>query len=156
MVTEKKIKNPYIYQKDNFTITTDPETFDLDVIHSYLTRSYWMPGVPKELVSQSIKYSFCFGLFDQAQQIGFTRVITDFTHFAYLCDVFILESYQGQGLGKWLIECILACPKLQGLRNILLATSDAHELYRKFGFTELARPEKYMQKSFEQVWFQPE
>lgn len=147
---------PYEYQRDTFTITTNPETLDIDVIHSYLTRSYWNRGIPKELVAQSIKHSLNFGLFDQGSQIGFARVVTDYTHFAYLCDVFVLESYQGQGLGSWLLECILACPSLQGLRHFMLATADAHEFYRKFGFHELKGVERWMHKLSERPWFRPE
>jgi GNAT superfamily N-acetyltransferase len=139
-------------QKDNFVITTDPATFNLDVIHGYLTRSYWRRGVSKDHVAKAINHSLGFGLFDKDEQIGFARVVTDYADFAYLSDVFVLEAYQGQGLGTWLIECVLACPVLQGLGRIALDTRDAQGLYRKFGFKE-AVPNTHMQLSIKRPWF---
>lgn len=144
------------YRQDNFTISTDRNALDIDVIHSFLTRSYWARGVPKELVLNSIQNSLCFGLFDQGQQIGFARVVTDYTHFAYLCDVFVLEPYQGRGLGKWLIECVMGCPQLQGIRRFMLATGDAHTLYSKFGFKQLSTPENIMEKLLDRPWYRAE
>jgi GNAT superfamily N-acetyltransferase len=140
----------------NFTITTDPERLNVDVIHAYLTRSYWKRGVPKEHVYRSIKHSLNFGLFDRDIQIGFARVITDYTDYAYLCDVFILEVYQGQGLGRWLLERVLAHPELQGLGNFTLATRDAQPFYQKFGFQEIDRPEFHMQIRQQRPWFKPD
>ena len=142
----------YTYQKDNFIITTDPATFNLDVLHSYLTRSYWRRGVPKDHVAKAINHSLGFGLFDEDEQIGFARVVTDYADFAYLSDVFVLEAYRGQGLGTWLIECVLACPILQGLGRIALDTRDAQGLYRKFGFEE-ALLSRHMQLSIKRPWF---
>jgi len=146
----------YECRNDNFLITTDPATFDLDTVHAYLTRSYWKRGVPKEYVVQSVKNSFCFGLFDNSEQIGFARVITDYTDFAYLSDIFVLEAYQGHRLGSWLLESIISCPRLQGVRNFILATRDAHPFYRQFGFQELDQPERWMIKCYEKPWFIPE
>lgn len=146
----------YQHQKDNFMITTDPERLDLDVIHAYLTRSYWKRGVPKAHVRRSIEHSLNFGLFDGASQIGFARVVSDYTDYAYLCDVFILEAYQGQGLGRWLMACVLAHPDLQGLGRFTLATRDAQEFYRRFGFQELDRPELHMHLRWQRPWFIPE
>jgi GNAT superfamily N-acetyltransferase len=94
-------------------------------------------------------------LYDSGQQIGFAGVVTDFTHFAYLQDVFVLEDYRGSGLGRWLIDCILSCPALDGIGRILLATADAHELYKKFGFAELSNPERWMEKRIQRSWFKP-
>ena len=146
----------YEYSKDNFTISTDATLLDIRVIHNFLTNSsYWRPGVPEDLVVKSIQNSFCFGLYDSGRQIGFAGVVTDFTHFAYLQDVFVLEAYRGNGLGQWLIDCILNCPELNGGGRILLATSDAHELYREFGFVELPNPDHWMEKRFERSWFKP-
>src|SRR5689334_24705655 len=112
------------FQKDNFTISTDSDRLDLEVIYGYLSRSYWAAGRPRETVEKSIKHSLCFGVYDGSKQIGFARVITDFATFAYLADVFILEEYQGQGLGKWLVSVIMGHPDLQGLRRWSLATRD--------------------------------
>lgn len=146
----------YEYTKDNFTISTDTRRLDIEVIHNFLTNSsYWRPGVPRELVIKSIQNSFSFGLYDGGRQIGFAGVITDFTHFAYLQDVFVLEAYRGEGLGRWLISCILNCPALQSVGRILLATNDAHKFYQEFGFTALSAPEKWMEKRIERPWLRP-
>ncbi|MFN8453392.1 MAG: GNAT family N-acetyltransferase [Anaerolineae bacterium] len=144
------------YHKDDFTISTDPALLDIEVIHGYLVRSYWSRGIPQELAQKSIQNSLCFGLYHQSRQIGFARIITDYANLAYLCDVFVLEAYQGQGLGKWLVECILAHLAPHNIRRFMLATTDAHELYRKFGFGELSAPEFFMEKLYERTWFKPE
>ncbi len=144
------------YQKDNFIISTDPARLDIDVIHSYLSQSYWARGIPKEVVIKSIENSLCFGLFHQGKQIGFARVITDYTSHAYLCDVFVLEEYRGKGLGIWLVECVISYPSIQGVRRLLLATADAQEFYRKCGFESLNAPEQWMEKLYDRLWFKPE
>ncbi|HEX9923488.1 MAG TPA: GNAT family N-acetyltransferase [Anaerolineae bacterium] len=144
------------YQKDDFKISTNPALLDVDVIHAFLSRSYWARGIPRDLVIKSLDNSLCFGLYYQNRQIGFARVITDYTTQAYLCDVFILETYQGQGLGRWLIECIATCPDLRGIRHLMLATADAQEFYRKIGFSELAVPENFMEKLYYRPWFKPD
>jgi GNAT superfamily N-acetyltransferase len=135
-----------IGQRDCFRISTDPALLDVPLIHDFLAnQSYWAPGIPFELVRRSIANSLCFGLYDGQRQVGFARVITDGATFAYLGDVFVLEEYRGRGLGKWLIECIVGHPCLQGLRRFVLGTRDAHGLYRQFGFTSLAAPERFME-----------
>ena len=132
-------------KRDGYTISTDKSRLDVAAIHAYLTRSYWSPGIPKAIVERAIRGAMCFGLFDsQGQQVGFARMITDTATFAYLADVYVLEEHRGKGLGKWIVETILAHPSLQGLRRILLATRDAHELYARFGFKPLATPESFM------------
>jgi len=127
------------------SISTDPSRLDLDVIHGYLTRSYWGKGISRETVERSIAGSLCFGLFKGARQIGFARVITDRATFAYLADVFILEEFRGRDLGKRLMETIRAHPDLRNLRRWMLVTRDAHGLYEKFGFGPLAHPERHME-----------
>jgi GNAT superfamily N-acetyltransferase len=119
---------------------------DLDVIHGFLTRSYWSPGIPRETVERALQHSLPFGLYLGAAQVGFARVITDFTSFGYLADVFILEEHRGQGLSKWMMEVLFSHPELQGFRRWMLATRDAHGLYQKVGFTPLAAPERFMEK----------
>ena len=131
--------------KNQFTITTDREKFDVEFIHSFLTRSYWAEGISKEVIKQSIEGALCFGLFENDKQIGFARMITDKVTFAYLADVFIIEEYRGRGLSKWLMEVIMSHPSLQGLRRMMLATKDAHGLYEKFGFTALNNVDRWMQ-----------
>lgn len=118
---------------------------DLDIIHSCLVRAYWSEGIPKETVKTAMENSLCFGIFQDDKQVGFARVVSDFSTYAYLCDVFVLEDYRGKGLSKCLLEEIMAHPKLQGLRRFSLATRDAHELYKKFGFTELKAPDRFME-----------
>ena len=132
-------------QRDGYCISTDKARSDVSAIHAYLTRSYWSPGIPKAIVERAIRGALCFGLFDrQVEQVGFARAITDGATFAYLADVYVLEEHRGKGLGKWMVETILAHPSLQGLRRILLATRDAHQLYAPFGFKPLATPESFM------------
>ena len=131
--------------KNNFCISTNKLKLDINVVHNYLsTQSYWAKNIPINVVKKSIEGSICFGVYDNDLQIGFARVITDQATFAYLADVFILENYRGQGLSKWLMQTILACPSLQGLRRFLLATKDAHGLYAQFGFVPLLHPERMM------------
>jgi N-acetylglutamate synthase-like GNAT family acetyltransferase len=131
--------------KDKFVITTNKEKFDIDLIHSFLTRSYWAEGISKEIVQRSIDGALCFGVFDNDKQVGFARMITDKATFAYLADVFIIEEYRDLGLSRWLMEVIMSHPDLQGLRRMMLATRDAHELYKKFGFTPLTNTDRWMQ-----------
>jgi len=145
----------YEYHRNHFTISTDPARLDLDVIHGFLYHSYWSPGVPRAVVVKAIQHSFCFGLYENSIQIGFARVVTDYASFAYLADVFVLPDQRGDGLGVWLIESIINCPALQDLRSFMLATRDAHGLYRKFGF-EAADERRIMVKRYDVAWRQPE
>lgn len=136
----------YELREGQYLVSTDPSLLDIDRIHAFLTASYWAEGVPPDVVARSIKYSMPFGLYDGRAQIGFARVITDFATYAYLADVYVEEEYQGQGLGKLLMRAVMDHPDLQGMRRWLLGTRDAHGLYRQFGFTELRRPERWMEK----------
>ena len=133
------------HRQGRFVISTDRDRLDLDIVHGFLTESYWAKGIPREVVVRSIENSLCFGVYGDGKQVGFARVISDYATYAYIGDVFVLESYCGHGLGKWLMECIMRHPWLQGLRRWSLATSDAHGLYTKFGFTPLKTPEKHME-----------
>jgi N-acetylglutamate synthase-like GNAT family acetyltransferase len=129
---------------DGFIVSTDPARLDLDVVHGYLVRSYWAEGIPREVVERSITGSLVYGLYEAEAQVGFARVITDGATFAWICDVFVLETHRGRGLGVWLMECVVAHPDLGRLRRWLLATRDAHELYRRVGFGELPEPARFM------------
>jgi GNAT superfamily N-acetyltransferase len=133
------------FQRCEYSISTDPARFDLNAIHSYLVRAYWCENIPRQTVERAIANSLCFGLFHGEDQVGLARVITDSATYAYLCDVYVLEDHRGKGLGKWLMECVMAHPALQGLRRFTLATRDAHRLYRQFGFRELSKPESMME-----------
>jgi GNAT superfamily N-acetyltransferase len=132
--------------RGEYVISTDPSRLDLDVIHRFLTNGYWAQGIPREVVARSIEQSLCFGIYDgTSAQIGFARVVSDFATVAYLGDVFVLESHRGFGLGKFMMECIMQHPALQGLRRWILLTRDAHEFYSRYGFTALKAPERYME-----------
>ncbi len=128
------------------TIDTDKARLDLDVIHGFLSASYWSPNVPREIVRRAIDNSLCFGVYIGDAQVGFARVITDLATFAYLADVFILEAYRGRGLSKRLMDAIVSHPQLQGLRRWTLITRDAHALYARYGFTPLATPDRFMER----------
>ncbi|RPD48163.1 GNAT family N-acetyltransferase [Paracnuella aquatica] len=132
------------WTKDDFTITTSKDLIDVPYVHRFLSRSYWAQEIPAEVVARSIEGSLCFSVFQQNNQVGFARVITDGATFAYLADVFIDEAFRGLGLSKWLMETIVAHPSLTGLRRFLLVTRDAHGLYEQFGFTPIAHPENFM------------
>ncbi len=134
------------FQRDPYSISTEKQKLQLDVIHRYLTKeAYWTTGRTRAMTEKTIQHSLCFGVYHQEQQVGFARVVTDYTIFAYLCDVFILTDYQGQGLGKWLTEVILDVLDQEGVRWTMLATRDAHELYEDYGgFQKLHLPEKWM------------
>jgi len=135
-----------------FLISTDRSKLDLDVIHGFLTRSYWSDGIPRETVMRAIENSLCFGVYNGAEQVGFARVISDFATYAYLADVFILEPYRERGLGKELVASVMAHPELQGLRRWSLGTRDAHGLYAQFGFTALENSSRMMEIADPEVY----
>ena len=137
---------PYECHHEGFTVSDDPSRLDVDAIHDYLAhQSYWAEEIPREVVARAVENSLCFGLYDGVRQIGLARMITDRATFAYLCDVYVLPDYQGKGLGKWLMRCVMEHPDLAGLRRMHLVTRDAHELYRPLGFTEPSHPEHHME-----------
>jgi GNAT superfamily N-acetyltransferase len=145
------------WKRGEFSISTDPKQLDITLIHKYLsTDSYWAQGRTVDTIERSIENSLNFGLYKGEQQIGFARVVTDFATFAWLADVFVLDAYRGRGLGKWLVEVILSHPDLQRFRRWVLATKDAHELYRQFGFIELKRPERWMERPDPQMQEAPD
>jgi GNAT superfamily N-acetyltransferase len=133
------------WNRDGFTVSTDASRLQLDVIHGFLSRSYWAEGIPLGLVARSIEGSLAFGLYHGSEQVGFARVISDQATFAYVADVFVLPVYRGKGLARWLMECILETPELQGLRRWLLTTKDAHALYRGVGFSPTAIADRMME-----------
>ncbi|HEV7395340.1 MAG TPA: GNAT family N-acetyltransferase [Pyrinomonadaceae bacterium] len=138
--------------RNEYTVSTDRSLLNIALIHEYLSNStYWATGRKLEVVQRSIDNSLCFGVFKTKaggvkEQVGFARVVTDYATFAWIADVFILEEHRGKGLGKWLIDIIVEHPELQGFRRWVLATKDAHELYRRVGFRELHRPERWMER----------
>jgi GNAT superfamily N-acetyltransferase len=124
------------WTRGEYTISTDRQRLDMDMIHDFLVRSYWAQGRSRDRVVRSIEHSLPFGLYHGASQIGFARVVTDYVVLAFLADVFVLEAHRGKGLGAWLIETVTSFPELQSIRRWLLGTRDAHELYRRFDFRE--------------------
>jgi GNAT superfamily N-acetyltransferase len=135
----------YERRRDDYLISTDKALLDRSTIHQFLAQTYWSPGIPPEIVDRALDNSLAFGVYKDGAQVGLARVVTDYATFAYIADVFILPPYRGQGLSVWLVESVLAHPDLQGLRRWLLATRDAHELYRKHGFESLTMPERFME-----------
>ena len=137
-------------QRGEFTLSSEKSRLDVAALHEYLSNTaYWALGRSYDTVVKSIEHSLCFGIYaGDGCQVGFARVVTDYATFAWLCDVFVLENYRGRGLGKWLVQAVVNYPELQGLKRILLATHDAHELYRRYGgFKKLQAPEKWMERA---------
>ena len=129
-----------------YEISTDQDRLDVDVVFRFLSEdSYWSPGIPRDVVERSINNSLCFGVYHGEAQVGFARIVTDKATFALVADVFIVEAHRGKGLSKWLLHEVMEHPDLQGLRRLLLLTSDAHSLYAQFGFTEIGNPWRFME-----------
>ena len=142
-----------VWTRDEYVITTDPSKIDIDVVHQFLSeQSYWAKNIPRDVVERSTRHSLCFSVLHQNTQIGFARVTSDRATVAYLGDVFILPAHRGKGLSKWLVECIMAHPDLQGLRRWMLATADAHGLYAQYGFTPMKAPDRWMEKHDPEVY----
>ena len=134
-----------MHTDNDFVITSDPAAVDLDAVHAYLRRSYWAEDIPRGLLARAVAKSIPFSVKLGAEQVGFARVITDRATFAYLSDVYILEAYRGRGLARRLMDAVMAHPDLQGLRRFSLTTRDAEGLYRQYGFTELATPQRHLE-----------
>ncbi|WP_133645895.1 GNAT family N-acetyltransferase [Paraburkholderia flava] len=132
--------------ENEYEISTDRDRLNVEVIHRFLAEeSYWSIGIPRATVERAIEHSLCFGVYHRDDQVGFARVVTDQSTFALLADLFILEPHRGKGLSKQLMQCVIDHEDLQGLRRWLLLTSDAHELYRQYGFAELGNPSRFME-----------
>ena len=139
------MQNITIY-KEGFCISTNKSNLDISAIHHFLsTEAYWSLGIPFETVKKSIDHSLNFGLYHNEKQIGFARIISDFSTIAYLGDVYVLPEFRGRGLSKWLMETITSFPELQGLRRWILLTGDAHGLYKQFGWKDISNPERWME-----------
>lgn len=135
------------WHKGEYTISDEPGRLDLGVVHRFVSEeSYWGQGRPFEVVRRSVEGSKPFGVYQGDEMVGFARVVTDGATFAWVADVFVVTAHRGRGLSKWLMETILAHPELQGFRRWVLATKDAQGLYRQFGFRELKRPERWMER----------
>ena len=129
-----------------YEICSDTSRLDVDAIHAYLTRSYWSPGIPRDIVERALRHSLNIGVYaPDGAQVGLSRVVTDFATFAYLCDVYVLEEHRGRGLSKAMMSVVMAHPALAGARRAMLATRDAHGLYRQFGFEDVGADGVLMQ-----------
>jgi GNAT superfamily N-acetyltransferase len=137
---------PREWAHGDFVISTNRQRLDMEMLHAYLASSYWASGMPRTVLERGIENSLTFGIYREDAQVGFARVITDLATYAYLSDVFVLEEYRGQGLSKWLMECILAHPDLQGLRRFALFTRDAQGLYERYGFAPSRSPSTYLER----------
>ena len=136
----------YEVLSDGFKLSTDKDLLDLELIYKVLSGTYWAENIPVEVIAKSVEHSLCFGLYHgDGQQLGFARMVTDRATFAYLADVFVIPGYRGKGLSKFMMKAILEHPDMKGLRRIMLATRDAHGLYKQFGFTAVPNPEIFMQ-----------
>lgn len=147
----------YTVRRNGWTITTARDRLDRALIHAYLTRAYWSPGIPRHVVEKALDHSLCFGLFERTgqgtdPQIGFARVVTDLASFAYLADVFVLPHARGSGAGTWMIERVVDCPLLDGIRSFLLATRDAHDLYARVGFKRVEDGSRLMVAQYDMPW----
>jgi len=140
------------WERGEYTISTERNRLDVDVIHGFLSQSYWAQGIPRAAVERSLEHSLSFGVYHGTRQVGFARVISDYTTFAYVGDVFVIEEYRGRGLSKWLMEMVVGHPELQGLRRWMLFTRDAHGLYKRVGFTPSRTPERMMERYFADVY----
>lgn len=135
------------WRRGEFEISTDPARVDLETVQQFLSeQAYWSPGVPMDVVRRAIEGSVVFGVYRGEEQVGFARVVTDRATFGWIGDVVILAPFRGQGLSKWLMECIVGHPELQGFRRWMLATRDAHGLYARYGFTELHDATRFMER----------
>jgi GNAT superfamily N-acetyltransferase len=130
---------------DGFEADDDPDRIDVDVVHGFLSTSYWAPGIPREVVARSIEGSLNMGVYaPDGSMVAFARAVTDRATFAWLADVFVVPEHRGHGLGKFVVSTLVDHPDLKGLRRFMLATADAHDLYRGYGFTELEDPTRMM------------
>jgi GNAT superfamily N-acetyltransferase len=135
------------WKQGEFVISTDPARLDVERVFQYLAyESYWAGGRTRATIEQSIANSLAFGIYKDQRQAGFCRVVTDYTTFAWLCDVFVLEPFRGQGLSKWMMEVVTSHPELQNVRRWMLGTKDAQGLYRQYGFSELSDDIIWMQR----------
>lgn len=140
------------WSRGSYSISTSRHRIDLDAVHGFLHDAYWCRGIPREIVARAIEHSLVFGLYHRNTQVGFARVVTDRATFAYVCDVFVLPEHRGRGLGRWLMETVMSYHALQGLRRWVLATRDAHDLYRTVGFDALASPDRYMERASPDIY----
>jgi GNAT superfamily N-acetyltransferase len=147
---------PFEWRKDDVLVSTDQALLDLDLVHENIADSYWARGIPRDIFERSLRNSLCFGIYLEGKQAGFARVITDYATFAYLGDVFIVSAQRGHGLGKSLMEAVMAHPGLQNLRRFCLGTNDAHGLYHRFGFRNIESTKFWMEIRVQDIYLRKE
>ncbi len=131
---------------NGYLISTDKSKLNLDMIHQFLANeSHWARNIPADRVKKSIENSLCFGLYFEDKQIGFARVISDYSTIAYLGDLFILKEHRGQGLSRWMLEVIMNHPDLSGLKRWILVSKEAHDVYQQYGWAMVARPVNWVE-----------
>jgi GNAT superfamily N-acetyltransferase len=147
--------NPIVeHHEGEFTVSSDPAKLDLALTHHWLANeAYWSKGLPYKVFKRMVEHSLCFGVYHQSgEQVGFGRVVSDYSTFAWLTDIFIIDAYRSKGLSVFLMNCILDHPELKILRRWLLGTDHAHGLYRKFGFGDLDHPENFLTRHCNQMY----
>jgi GNAT superfamily N-acetyltransferase len=137
---------PREWARDDYVVSTDRARLNVDLVHDFISSSYWAAGMPRATLERAIDNSLIFGIYHGARQVGFARAITDLATYAYLSDVFVIEPYRSRGLSKWLMECILEHPDLQGLRRFALFTRDAQGLYERYGFGPPRGASSYLER----------
>jgi GNAT superfamily N-acetyltransferase len=147
--------SPLVRTLGAYTLSDDPARLDLAAIHAYLRRAYWSEQIPFDIIARATRGSLCIGAYDAGgAQVGLVRLVSDYATFCYVCDVYVLEEHRGRGLSKAMMAMAVEHPKLQGLRRWMLVTNDAHGLYRQFGFTPPAHPERYMERAVPDIYKQ--
>lgn len=134
------------WTRECYRVTTSPGALDLDTVHSFLSTTSWASGLSRAVLARAISHSLCFSLFRDQQQIGLSRVITDYATYAYLCDVYVAEPHRGQGLGRWMMSCVLDHPVLGKLKRIALLTHNAEDFYRDLGFVRAKHGSIYLER----------
>jgi GNAT superfamily N-acetyltransferase len=141
-----KSVNYFRREQNNFAITTDPACLDLDAVFGFLEQAKWWAELTRESLERALRHSLCFSLREGERQIGLARVITDYVTYAYLCDVYIMETYRRQGLGSWLIHSVLEHPDLKHLKRVALITHDAQTFYLRLDFRFASPCDRYMER----------
>jgi len=134
------------WQRDDYLLSSDPQKLDIDWVHRQIAeKSYWAQGQTREMTERSLAASLTFGIYHHQQQVGFGRLITDYSRFAFLCDVMIYDAHRCKGLGGWFAATILTHPELHTIKRWMLATDDAHEVYRRAGWQPVEKPQRLME-----------
>jgi len=141
-----EVGSTYQWEHGIYTVRTDPDAVDHDAVYEFLSKAPWAYGLTREALVRALRNSLCFSLFEETRQIGLARVISDYSTYAYLCDVYVVEQQRGLGLGSWLVRCVLNHPDIKCLKRIALITHDAQDFYLCLGFQFTAHPDRYMER----------